>query len=114
MKSADYERLKVLHVISGLDVGGSEMMLFKLVEASQATYLSKVIVLKSYGAISSKFHQLDSFEVEYLEMKQGSLPNLSQLLRLRKIAKSFQPKVVQGWMYHGNLAAWLVTRIACP
>lgn len=32
--------------------------------------------------------------------------------RLQQIARRFEPDLIQGWMYHGNLAAWLACRLA--
>ncbi|MEP0941920.1 MAG: glycosyltransferase, partial [Rhizobiaceae bacterium] len=34
-------------------------------------------------------------------------PGISHVRRLIAEFREFQPDVVQGWMYHGNLAAWL-------
>jgi glycosyltransferase involved in cell wall biosynthesis len=46
-----------------------------------------------------------------LGMRSG-LPSLSTLLKLRSLIRQLQPDVIQGWMYHGNLAAWLARRFA--
>ena len=49
--------------------------------------------------------------VHELHMKQPwRLPALP--LRLRQIVREFDPDVIQGWMYHGNLAATIARRVA--
>ncbi len=106
-------QLRVLHVIAGLGTGGAEMMLAKLVEETLSPVCSKVLVLMDRSALSSKVESLGA-DIEYLGLSQGRLPNLLVFLRLLSVSRRFGPDVIQGWMYHGNLAAWVVSRFACP
>jgi glycosyltransferase involved in cell wall biosynthesis len=44
-------------------------------------------------------------------MRRG-LPSVRSIFKLRSIIHGLQPDIIQGWMYHGNLAAWLAQRFA--
>ena len=63
------------------------------------------------GVLSEKLDAL-GIDVEYLGMKQGKLPNPQAVFRMISITRQFTPDAIQGWMYHGNLAAWLISRFA--
>jgi glycosyltransferase involved in cell wall biosynthesis len=107
----DSKGLRVLHIITGLATGGAEMMLLKLLESTATAVDSKVVVLMRRGALSGKVESL-GVDVEYLDVGQGRLPNPGTVLRMLSMSRQFSPDVIQGWMYHGNLAAWLVSRFA--
>jgi len=98
-------------VTTGLETGGAEMMLYKLLAATASTIRSKVVVLMNRGVLSEKLDAL-GIDVEYLGMKQGKFPNPRAVFRMMSITRQFAPDAIQGWMYHGNLAAWLVGRFA--
>src|SRR5690606_2543527 len=52
-------------------------------------------------------------DVVELDMhKPGGL--LSLPFRLRSLLRKSEPDIAQGWMYHGNLVAWMLSRIAGP
>ncbi len=87
-------------------------MLLKLLESMATAVDSKVVVLMGHGALSGKVESL-CVDVEYLDIGQGRLPNPGTVLRMLSISRQFAPDVIQGWMYHGNLAAWLVSQFAC-
>jgi glycosyltransferase involved in cell wall biosynthesis len=111
MKLTDSGRFRVLYVITGLGTGGAEMMLYKLLEATASLAHSKVVVLMGRGTLSEKFDSL-GVDVEYLGMRQGKIPNPYIVLRMMFLSRRFSPDTIHGWMYHGNLAAWLVGRWA--
>ena len=93
----------VLHVITGLGVGGAEMMLVKLVsELARRKYTSCVISLKGKpgGPIYQKLHEL-GIPVFCLDVTRPfSLP--LRLYQLINFIRRSQPTVLQSWMYHGD------------
>ena len=106
-----YKKIRVLHVITGLSVGGAEMMLYKLLEALDHSKAdSMVISLRSGGALGERIRK---FEVPLVELNMRSgIPTPLVWRRLRNAVLTFKPDVIQGWMYHGNLAAWMTARWA--
>jgi glycosyltransferase involved in cell wall biosynthesis len=55
--------------------------------------------------------EAEDIPVYDLAMKSG-LPTVAQVRALRRLARKLEPDVVQGWMYHGNLAATLLGKFA--
>ena len=97
-------KLKVVHIITGLSVGGAEAMLHKLVtSAAFSRFDNEVVSLTGEGAIGRKIEQ-HGIAVHALNMT-GAWSSPIALLRLRRLLGRLQPDLVQGWMYHGNLAA---------
>jgi glycosyltransferase involved in cell wall biosynthesis len=104
-----------MHVITGLDVGGAEMMLFKLLSASRGSLQSMVVSLRDQGTVGPSIAKL-GVPVECLNLRPY-VPNPARLLSLVSLTRKFRPQVIQGWMPHGNLAASLAqvaSRIAAP
>ncbi len=98
--------LKVLHVITSLSLGGAESMLYKLLSRlDKSRFASDVVSLAPVGSVGARISGL-GIAVESLGMKRG-LPSPVALGRLGKVLRTVRPDIVQGWMYHGNVAAWL-------
>lgn len=104
---------RILHVITGLGTGGAEAMLYKLLQATNGTIESYVLSLMTGGSNAARIEAL-GVGVDSLGMVRGGLPGPASLLQLRRTVREFQPDLVQGWMYHGNLAAWLAVRLCVP
>ncbi len=103
-----------MHIITGLDIGGAEMMLLKLLSASGG-WQSMVVSLKNEGMIGPSIAKL-GVPVECLHLRP-SAPNPASFLSLLSLTRRFRPQVIQGWMPHGNLAASLTqfaSRITAP
>ena len=99
--------MNVLHVITGLSVGGAEAMLTKLLESMDRTRFDPVVVSLTSGGPNRDVISEMGIPVHELGMRPG-LPGPVVLTRLALLARQLRPDVVQGWMYHGNLAAsWL-------
>jgi glycosyltransferase involved in cell wall biosynthesis len=95
--------VRVLHVITGLGVGGAESMLASLVGAHPPELDQEVVSLGSNG-----FHA-DEMRRQGIRVTELALEHLIGVpLGVQKLLAAVQhmkPQVVQGWMYHGNLAA---------
>jgi glycosyltransferase involved in cell wall biosynthesis len=103
-------KIRVFHVITGLSTGGAERALYNVLTGFSGKLDSAVISLTDEGTYGQRIRQL-GVPVYTLGMRSG-LPSLSTLLKLRSLIRQLQPDVIQGWMYHGNLAAWLARRFA--
>lgn len=97
---------RVVFLITGLTTGGAEMMLLKLCSRlDRRCFAPSVISLSGLGAIGARLEAL-GIPVYTLGMHR-SRPSLIGLMRLRKLISTLRPNLIQGWMYHGNLAACL-------
>ena len=95
--------MKILHVITGLNTGGAERMLVKLIESTNRVEHSVISLLDkgSQGEILEK----QGVSVRCLNMNRG-IPSLSKLIQLRNFVSEANPNVIQSWMYHANVATY--------
>ena len=97
-------RIRILHIISDLCVAGAEMKLYKLLAATnRERFAPAVISMKDQGELRARIEAL-GVPVYTLGIR-GSLPGPLSVIRLIRIVRRFQPELIHGWMYHGNLAA---------
>ncbi|MXU65207.1 glycosyltransferase [Oceanomicrobium pacificus] len=100
--------MKLLHVITGTNVGGAEIMLARYLSAlGDGRAAHRVIGLLPDGPVAGQIRGA-GVELSSVGMGQGR-PNPAALLRLRRMIDDAAPDVIHGWMYHGNLAARLAT-----
>ncbi|HUZ76670.1 MAG TPA: glycosyltransferase [Chloroflexota bacterium] len=94
--------MKVLHLITDLDVGGAEMMLFKLVTQPACAGIQPVVVsMKSPGSIG---HELARQGIGVHALHVGLDPGSPVAVgRLIQLLRQERPDVVQTWMYHADL-----------
>ncbi len=96
--------MKVLHIITGLNVGGAENMLCKLLENGNASDRSAAVLsLLDPGPLAERIRAI-GVPIYTLGMKSGLAGPISTI-RLARIVNIVSPDVLHGWMYHGNLAA---------
>lgn len=98
--------MRLLHVITALGVGGAENMLLKLLSARALAHVDqRVIAMLPGGGMEAPMREtstsVDSFDF------LGGVPVVEGAVRLAKRARCFDPDIIQGWMYHGNLGALL-------
>ena len=102
---------KICHIITGLERGGAERFLFNLLTDTNLNKETNNIVISLmsegyYGPLLKK----KKISLSCLNMNRGQI-NISSVIKLHQILKKTKPDIVQGWMYHGNLAALLGTYI---
>jgi glycosyltransferase involved in cell wall biosynthesis len=103
--------LRVAYVIVGLDVGGAETMLERLVLTLGPRVQPLVISLTSLGVIGPRL-LARGVEVQALGMSRRQLPGPRTMWRLIQLLRDFKPDVVHTQMYHANLLGGLAARIA--
>ncbi|UWR01245.1 glycosyltransferase (plasmid) [Rhodobacteraceae bacterium S2214] len=97
----------ILHIITGLGVGGAERALYTLLAGGlQGRYCNIVVSLTDEGHYGQKLRKI-GVPVYCLGLKRGRF-SLTALSELRSIVIKEHPLLIQGWMYHGNIAATLV------
>ena len=98
--------VRVVHIITGLGVGGAEYALYNLLQSGlKEEFDNYVISLSDIGTIGKKIEALD-VPVTAIGLKSSPL-KFRSLLEFRRVICGFQPDLIQGWMYHGNLFAAL-------
>ncbi|MFP4474772.1 MAG: glycosyltransferase [Desulfatibacillaceae bacterium] len=110
-KQSGKRPLRVFHVITSLDMGGAEMMLYKLLAGPLAVECeSRVASLLPHGDVSAMISRL-GVSVETLGMHNG-MPDPRAVLRLARMIRGANPDVVQTWLYHADLMGLLAARMA--
>ncbi len=105
----DESPIRVTHVIAGLEVGGAEMMLCKLLSASdRRRFAPSVISLSTLGPLAPRIAAM-GVPVSALGMSRGRV-ELRPLARLARRLASGRPHVVHTWMYHADLLGGAVAR----
>jgi glycosyltransferase involved in cell wall biosynthesis len=104
-------RLRVAHVITDLDCGGAETMLYKIVAATQAYGLTHSIASLIDGGVFASRLTSDGVSVTSMGMHPGK-PDLRAVPRLIHWLRRERPDVVQSWMYHADLLAGMAALAA--
>ena len=104
--------MKVLHVIIGLNVGGAELMLKRLVEShiDDPNYIHTVVSLSEIGPVGEQLRGR-GIDVKALGLN-SALHMTGVFLRLLKLIRCQRPDIVQTWMYHADLIGGLAARLA--
>lgn len=101
---------KIVHIIIGLEVGGAELMLKRLVLHSQkkGLYQHIVISLTDIGVIGKDLQQQG---ITVYSLGMHSLWFVPQtFFKLKKCLKSLAPDTVQTWMYHADFLGGLAAK----
>ena len=100
----------VLIVTTCLNTGGAEVVLVDLVtKLKNNGYNIRVLNLKNRG---SQYYRLISKNIKVYEVdKRNYLRILLSSIALLLDIYRFKPKIIQGWMYHGNLVASIISAL---
>ncbi len=94
--------MKLIHIITGLDMGGAETMLYRLLEHIDRTHFdNQVISLIPAGVVGDQIRLL-GVPVHSLDMQSGRL-SFPAISRLTNIIRRERPSILQTWMYHSDL-----------
>ena len=94
------KKIKLTHIITGLNTGGAEMMLLKLTKSMNKNLFEiTIIVLSSKGILNKEFEKI-GIKVNYCNIK--FLRPFSGLISLYKFLKKSKPDIVQTWLYHSD------------
>lgn len=102
--------MRILFVVTELDIGGAEVQLLRLAKGLLEKSIEIFIIALRGGSIHQQLEAL-GVPVLVLNVKQiGSFIKAfyTLLLEIRRLS----PDIIQGWMYHGNLAATIAWALA--
>ena len=104
--------MNILHVIVGLESGGAERTLQRIIEwdAGNAACTHCVVSLTGAGTIGPEL-QRQGVDVQVLGLRSAwDLPRV--FWRLRGMVRASRPDIVQTWMYHADFLGGLAARLA--
>ena len=99
----------VLHVITGLGLGGAESQLFHFV-TSDTSRKHHVVSLMHEGVFGPRLKEQD-IAVTCLHMPAGKI-SFAGMRQLYRLVRSMRPDYVQTWMYHADLVGGLMAQLA--
>ncbi|MDG2124651.1 MAG: glycosyltransferase [Verrucomicrobiales bacterium] len=104
------DRIKVLQLITGLDVGGAETMMCRLMERiDRERFDCQVVSLRPRGALAPRLEAagvpMSFLDIDSAKDVPGGIAKLAMLVRRER------PDVVQTWMYHADFLGSLVGRL---
>ena len=103
--------MRVLQIITGLNNGGAEAVLLRLVAADkQRDAQHHVVSLMDRGIYAERLEQAGA-TVHTLNFPRGRV-TAAGLVQLFRLIREIRPDVVQTWMYHSDLIGGLVGRLA--
>ena len=99
-----------MHVTNNLHGGGAERLLTNLVTRQSSAGTVCVVCLHGEGVFRPK---LEAAGIEVIDLGVSSRRDApGGLLRFARLIRRRSPAVVQGWMYHANVFAFLAHRLA--
>ncbi|RKS90883.1 glycosyltransferase [Sphingosinicella microcystinivorans] len=98
--------IRVLHIITGLSVGGAETMLAKLIGAMNKDHFgNEVVSLTDFGPIAECMRDTG------INVSALHIPRLAGISGLVGKIRSTRADIVQTWMYHADLLGGIVARM---
>src|SRR5690349_9340447 len=100
--------MRVLHVITGLRVGGAELMLYRLVTRPDPDVEHVVVSLTELGEVGARLRAA-GVPVHALGMRSLVQVPVAFVRLVRRIRR-VRPTIVQTWMPHADLLGGLAAR----
>jgi hypothetical protein len=102
------KKKKILHLITGLEVGGAEKMLLKILPKIQNNFDNKVCTLLKDGPIGKDLRKAG---IETYHLDFSVLNSIKSILIFRKIIKEFQPTILTTYLIHSDLFGRIFGRL---
>jgi len=102
--------MKILHIITGLENGGAEAVLYRLASGDSSDNHHEVISFMDQG-FYGEYLEDAGIKVHTLNMSRGKL-TVKPLIILYSLIRSINPDVIQTWMYHANLTGGFMAFLA--
>ena len=103
-------KIKLLHLITNLSIGGSEMVLWRLLERMDETrFANAVVCMIEMGPVADWIRNL-GIPVFFLGMKR-KWPNPRGLTGTLRVLCKERPDILQTWLYHSDLLGLVAGKI---
>ena len=106
------QRLKILHVITGLKRSGAENVLLRLtknLDSFSHTIIS--LTKQTPDDLTDEFKSI-GIDVFHLNMKDNLYLSLINAVQLFKIIRKNNPDILQTWMYHADIIGGIIGKLA--
>ena len=113
MTAAHTGSRRVVHIITGLGVGGAETMLAKLLEAESAAGVRRTVGVICLDRAGPLVPRIEAAGVPVFVLDLPSRGVRGSLALVRHL-RTLRPDVVQCWMYHADLLGGLAALVAVP
>lgn len=100
--------MKIVHIITGLNNGGAEGVLYRLCK-NDTKHKHSVISMMDEGKYGSLLRNF-GVDVYCLNMNLGQI-RLKNFFKLSKVLLELKPDIIQTWMYHADFFGGIVSRI---
>lgn len=101
---------RILHLITSLNTGGAEMMLYKLLSGmNREVFKSRVISLIPPGPVGKKIESIN-IQVDHLGLNRGFISPMA-FFKLIGMINECKPDLIQTWMYHADLLGLLASKL---
>jgi glycosyltransferase involved in cell wall biosynthesis len=108
VKPSKNKKHRILHIITSLDFGGAQMMLFKLLsEMDRAVFEPTVVSITDIGRVGKSIQSM-GIPVYNLNLNPKYPSPLAFWKFLNLTVKKIRPTLIQGWMYHANIFAQIL------
>ena len=104
-------KIRILHVITGLEQGGAEAMLIRLLRALDRAAFDQALVSLTSRGIYGDLVEDAGIPMTVLGI-QGAATLPRGLSRLVRAVRLRRPHIVQTWLYHADLLGLLAARLS--
>jgi len=102
------QKKKILHLITGLGIGGAEKMILQTLPKMQSDFDNRVCCITGRGPTGKKLEEA-GIPVYYLDLR--SIFDFGTILKFKKIAKEFRPDVLITYLIHADLFGRIFGRL---
>ena len=103
--------ITIVHLITGLEIGGAEGMLCRLVARTDRSRFRSVVVTMTGAGNLGPDIKAAGIELVALGIKRG-VPDPRGLRRLVRILRTVQPEILQTWLYHADFLGLIIWRFS--
>lgn len=105
-----HNKIRIVHVITCLSAEGAGIMLYRLLAHLDHTRFEPIVI--GLGQEAELANRLRSHGITVHTLATQCHTGIGwHVVKLARLLRQLQPDIVQGWMYHGNVAASLANAL---
>lgn len=104
-------KIKVVHIINSLGIGGAELALFRLLtNTDRSAFDMQVVALLNETPLGERLRET-GLRVDCLSLSKNHL-DVSAMVRLIRLLRRAKPDIVQTWLQHSDLLGGIAAKFA--